>query len=173
MTTLHVWQRHGLLPLVYACHSEPGRRGDRCEESAFLVGADMNHTYFVYILASRSRALYTGVTNNLERRVIQHRTKVVPGFTAQYRTFRLVHFEVFADVRRAISREKEIKTWRREKKVWLINRHNPTWEDLAEPLKQIPSVAPLNAKLNAEIINAKQRRKADSSHRSLRRPGSE
>lgn len=138
-----------------------------------MLGTAMNHTYFVYILASRSRTLYTGVTNNLERRIIQHRTKVVPGFTSQYRTFRLVHFEVFGDIRRAIAREKEIKDWRREKKIWLINRHNSTWEDLAGPLKQIPRVGPLSAELRTEITKAKQQRKADSSHPSLPRRGSE
>lgn len=125
----------------------------------------MNRTYFVYILASRSRALYTGVTNNLETRLIQHRTKVVPGFTSQYRIFRLVHFEIFGDIRRAIAREKEIKTWRREKKIWLINRHNPTWEDLAEPLKQIPHVGPQNAGSRSKSANTRQRQKADPSHR--------
>jgi putative endonuclease len=92
----------------------------------------MNRTYCVYILASRSRTLYTGVTNNLERRMIEHRAGLVRGFTTRYRIFRLVHFEVFGDIRSAIAREKEIKAWRREKKIWLINRHNPTWEDLAE-----------------------------------------
>ena len=92
----------------------------------------MSRTYCVYILASRSRNLYTGVTNNLQRRTIQHREKLVPGFTSKYNIFRLVHFEVFTDIRNAIAREKEIKGWRREKKIWLIKRHNPTWEDLAE-----------------------------------------
>ena len=94
----------------------------------------MNRTYFVYILASRSRNLYTGVTNNLQRRIVEHRDGVVPGFTARYRILRLVHFELFGDIRYAIAREKEIKAWRREKKIWLIERHNPTWEDLAQRL---------------------------------------
>ncbi len=94
----------------------------------------MSRTYFVYILASRSRNLYTGVTNNLERRMVEHREGLVPGFTARYWIFRLVHFEAFGDIRYAIAREKEIKALRREKKVWLIERHNPTWEDLAEGL---------------------------------------
>ena len=98
----------------------------------------MNRTYFVYILASLSRTLYTGVTINLQRRIVEHRDGLVPGFTARYRIFRLVHFEMFGDIRSAIAREKEIKAWRREKKVWLIERRNPTWEDIAEqvPAKQ-------------------------------------
>ena len=88
-------------------------------------------TYYVYILASRSRTLYTGVTNNLARRVWQHREGAVPGFTTKYRIHRLVYYEAFRDVRRAIARETEIKKWRREKKVAMIEKGNPTWEDLA------------------------------------------
>ena len=98
----------------------------------------MTHAYWVYILASRSRNLYTGMTNDLRRRMIEHRQGLVPGFTARYKIFRLVHWEQFADVRDAIAREKEIKGWRREKKIWLIERDNSTWLDLAEsfaPLK--------------------------------------
>jgi putative endonuclease len=99
----------------------------------------MSKTNVVYILASRSRNLYTGVTNNLERRLIEHRDGLVPGFTSQYKIFRLVHFEVFNDIRNAIAREKEIKGWRREKKLWLIERDNPTWEDLSKQVKADPS----------------------------------
>ncbi|MGH9718509.1 MAG: GIY-YIG nuclease family protein [Candidatus Acidiferrales bacterium] len=96
--------------------------------------AHMGRTYCVYILASRSRILYAGVTNNLEQRVRQHRERLVPGFTSRYRIFRLVHYEMFGDIRLAIAREKEIKGWRREKKLWLICQHNPLWEDLSECL---------------------------------------
>src|SRR5215475_10393633 len=88
-------------------------------------------SYFVYILASRSRNLYTGVMNRLARRIQEHRDGLVPGFTSRYKIHRLVHFEIFHDVRTAISREKEIKGWRREKKIALIERTNPTWEDLS------------------------------------------
>jgi putative endonuclease len=95
---------------------------------------NMSRTHAVYILASRSRNLDTGVTGNLEARMVEHREGLVPGFTTRYRIFRLVHVEFFADIRAAIAREKEIKGWRREKKIWLIKRHNPTWEDLAERL---------------------------------------
>jgi len=91
----------------------------------------MSRSYYVYILASRSRSLYTGVTNNLSRRLIEHQKGFVPGFTSKYRIGRLVHFEVFADIRDAIAREKEIKGWRREKKVRLIQFHNRVWADLA------------------------------------------
>jgi len=64
----------------------------------------------------------------------EHRDGLVPGFTSQCRIFRLVHFEIFGDIQLAIAREKEIKSWRREKKLWLIERDNPTWEDLSEAL---------------------------------------
>ncbi len=103
------------------------------EGSAFS-GPKMNRTYCVYILASRSRNLYTGVTGDLERRIIEHRQGLVPGFTMRYRIFRLVYFERFGDIRNAIAREKEIKDWRREKKIRLIEQHNSTWEDLAARL---------------------------------------
>jgi putative endonuclease len=92
----------------------------------------MDRNYCVYILASRSRSLYTGVTSDLRNRVQQHRGGTVPGFTSQYRTYRLVHYEVFTDIRAAIRREKEIKGWRRAKKIALIERTNPTWEELGE-----------------------------------------
>jgi putative endonuclease len=94
----------------------------------------MSQTYCVYTLASRSRNLYTGVTDNLERRMIEHREGLVPGFTTRYKVFRLVHFELFGDVRDAIARDKEIKGWRREKKIWLIKHNNPNWQDLAAQL---------------------------------------
>ncbi len=91
----------------------------------------MAKSYYVYILASRSRNLYTGVTNNLMRRVSDHRQGLIPGFTHKYRIHRLVHFESFGDVRAAIAREKQIKSWRREKRVALIESGNPTWGDLS------------------------------------------
>jgi putative endonuclease len=88
--------------------------------------------YFVYILTNRSRTLYTGVTNHLERRVWQHKQGAVPGFTSKYRIDRLVYFESFRDIRVAIRREKQIKGWRREKKIALITSKNPGWKDLSE-----------------------------------------
>jgi len=92
----------------------------------------MSHTYWIYILASRSRNLYVGVTNDPQRRMIEHRHGLVRGFTSRYTILRLAHCERFAEIRDAIAREKEIKGWRREKKIWLIARDNPTWGDLAE-----------------------------------------
>jgi putative endonuclease len=91
----------------------------------------MPRSFCVYILASRSRSLYTGITNNLQRRLAEHREGKVPGFTAQYRIHRLVHFEQYDDPAHAIAREKVIKGWRHEKKVALIERTNPSWDDLS------------------------------------------
>ncbi len=96
-------------------------------------------SYHVYILASKSRRLYVGVTNNLERRVFEHKNKVVDGFTKQYNIERLVHFEDTVDVLSAIAREKQIKGWSRDKKVALIEAHNPAWEDLSDNWQQADS----------------------------------
>ena len=88
-------------------------------------------TYYVYILASRSDVLYIGVTNDLERRLHQHKTKRFPGFSAQYNCDRLVWYESFANVNEAIACEKRLKGWRREKKLALIAEVNPTMADLS------------------------------------------
>ncbi|HWC75508.1 MAG TPA: GIY-YIG nuclease family protein [Gemmatimonadales bacterium] len=92
----------------------------------------MRRTYWVYILASRSRVLYVGVTNDLARRITEHREGRNLGFTKKYRVTRLVYFQEFDDIRDAIDREKEIKGWVRVRKVKLIEDHNPTWADLSE-----------------------------------------
>ncbi len=89
-------------------------------------------TYYVYILASASGVLYTGVTNGLQKRVTQHRQKLIPGFTKKYNVTKLVYFETFGDIRMAIVREKQIKAWTRKKRVVLIESKNPDWIDLAE-----------------------------------------
>jgi len=83
-------------------------------------------------MASLSKVLYVGVTGDIDRRVSQHKLGTVPGFTSRYRVTRLVRSEHFGNVRDAIEREKEIKKWRREKKVALIETDNPSWRDLAE-----------------------------------------
>jgi len=87
---------------------------------------------FVYILSGKSGVLYTGVTNRLTRRVIQHRQKIAESFTKKYNITRLVYCEKFGDIRAAIAREKQIKGWLRAKKIALIDSTNPTWRDLAE-----------------------------------------
>ena len=91
----------------------------------------MDKRYYVYIVASLSGVLHTGITNSIFRRVHEHKEKRTPGFTQSYNVDRLVHFEPFSDVRAAIGREKQIKGWRREKKVELIEATNPKWEDLS------------------------------------------
>jgi len=90
--------------------------------------------YYVYIMSNRSKTIYTGVTNNLERRVYQHKSKQIQGFTAKYNLTRLVYYEETADVISAISREKTIKGWLRAKKIALIESVNPSWNDLARSL---------------------------------------
>ena len=87
--------------------------------------------YYVYVMSSRSRNLYTGVTNNISRRVWEHCDGETPGFTKRYRIQRLVYVEPHDNVRSAITREKQIKAWRREKKIALIETVNPAWHDLA------------------------------------------
>jgi len=87
--------------------------------------------YFVYIMTSVSRTLYTGVTNNLVRRVYEHKNKIIPGFTSRYNITELVYFEETSDVQAALTREKEIKGWRRAKKSQLIASVNPKWLDFS------------------------------------------
>jgi putative endonuclease len=90
-----------------------------------------DRTYYTYIVASRSRTLYIGMTGDLMSRVLQHKRKVFEGFSADYNCNRLVWFDRFADPDSAIVREKQLKRWIRAKKVALIEKSNPTWEDLA------------------------------------------
>src|SRR5260221_14246435 len=106
------------------------------------------HGYCVYIVASKSHVLYIGMTNNLEHRVYEHQNDLVDGFTKQYRCHRLVYFESYDAVENAIDREKQLKRWNHAKKIFLIQRGNPTWEDLSaewgqpiETLKQVPPLA--------------------------------
>jgi putative endonuclease len=88
-------------------------------------------SYFTYIMASRSHTLYIGVTGDLLKRVFQHKWKEHEGFTAKYNCDRLVWFEAQQEITRAIAREKELKGWRRAKKIALIESRNPAWTDLS------------------------------------------
>ena len=88
--------------------------------------------YYVYIMTNRSQTLYTGVTNNLQRRMYEHTHHLVAGFTSKYHSTRLVYFEETSDVYAAIAREKEIKGWLRAKKIALIESMNADWRDLSE-----------------------------------------
>ena len=90
------------------------------------------YQYFVYIMTNKSGTLYTGVTNNLERRIYEHKHHLVKGFTKKYKIDKLVYFEETNDIHAAISREKQIKGWLRKKKIALIESMNPGWKDLSE-----------------------------------------
>ncbi len=87
---------------------------------------------FVYIMTNKSRTLYTGVTNDLVRRVNEHKSKSVPGFTRKYNITKLAYFESGDNINAAIAREKQIKGWLRAKKIALIESINPEWKDLSE-----------------------------------------
>ncbi len=89
------------------------------------------HHYYVYILTNRSGTFYVGVTNDLERRMYEHKHKLVRGFASRYNLTRLAYFEETSDVDAAITREKQIKSWRREKKLALVASTNPGREDLS------------------------------------------
>ncbi len=89
-----------------------------------------NKQYYVYILSSISGVLYIGMTNNLKRRIWEHKQGLIEGFTKKYNEKKLVYYEITTDVLAAIEREKQVKKWRREKKVALIESMNPLWKDL-------------------------------------------
>ena len=100
--------------------------------TASIMLALMSHTYFVYILASESRELYVGITNNLERRLAQHRIGWDPdSYSSRHETTRLVYYEITSDVTCAIRREKRLKRLSRMRKLRMIERANPDWRDLA------------------------------------------
>ncbi len=87
---------------------------------------------YVYIMTNKSKTLYVGVTNNLQRRVYEHKNKTIQGFTSKYNITKVVYFEVFNNIESAIKREKQIKGWLRKKKIELIESMNPDWNDLSE-----------------------------------------
>src|SRR5215472_15859220 len=90
------------------------------------------HAYWVYMMASLSGTLYTGITGAIFTRVMEHKFGEIEGFTHEYKCTRLVYYECFENVRMAIAREKQIQRWRRSKKIALIEKMNPRWADLAE-----------------------------------------
>ncbi len=96
----------------------------------------MNKVYFVYVITNKQQSvLYTGVTNNLTKRVYGHKNKVVKGFSEKYNVNKLVYYEVFDSIETAIMREKQIKAGRRKKKLELINEFNKQWNDLYEEIE--------------------------------------
>jgi putative endonuclease len=90
--------------------------------------------YYVYIITNKSKTLYVGMTNNLNRRMFEHKNKIIEGFTKKYNIDKLVYFETFTNAYEAIRREKQIKGWLRIKKINLIEEMNPGWNDLSEEL---------------------------------------
>ena len=87
--------------------------------------------YYVYIMTNGVRTLYIGVTRDLMRRVFEHKEKLVEGFTKRYNITMLVYYETTSDIRAAIAREKQLKSWRRSKKIALIESSNPQWKDFS------------------------------------------
>ena len=121
-------QRGGYRPKPSLCSRQHG--------SSDLKVTFSLRQYYVYIMSSYRGTLYVGVTNNLIRRAQEHRDHRADGFTAKYNVTRLIYFEETPDVRSAIAREKQIKGWRRSRKVDLIESTNPHWVDLFEELEQ-------------------------------------
>ena len=95
----------------------------------------MDKQYYIYILTNKSnRVLYIGMTNNLERRMFEHKNKLIDGFSKRYNLSKLVYYEATEDVNSAIKREKQLKNWHRDWKINLINNFNPDWENLINGL---------------------------------------
>ena len=95
----------------------------------------MIQQYYIYIMTNKNNTvLYTGVTNNLKKRIYEHKMKLIDGFTKKYNVDKLVYYEIFNDIYNAITREKQIKKGSRQKKISLINNMNPKWEDLYKGL---------------------------------------
>ncbi|NOX97993.1 MAG: GIY-YIG nuclease family protein [Nitrospirae bacterium] len=93
----------------------------------------MSRQYFVYILTNKTnRVLYTGVTNNLERRIYEHQNALFEGFSKKYNLKKLVYYETTNDINSAINREKQLKNWHRDWKINLVNQFNPEWKDLSK-----------------------------------------
>ena len=101
----------------------------------FWVRMTEERQYYVYILTNQNdNVLYIGVTNNLERRIFEHKNKLAEGFTKRYNLTKLIYYEVTSDIHGALGREKQLKNWHREWKINLINEVNPRWKDLGEDL---------------------------------------
>jgi len=114
------------------CHSEADE--SRLRNLAKNKTPMNDRQYYVYIISSISKVLYVGVTSNLKRRIWEHKQGVVEGFTKKYHVKKLVYYESTEDVTAAIQREKQIKKWRREKKIVLVEEMNPLWKDLYNEL---------------------------------------
>jgi putative endonuclease len=117
-------------------HASPARpiRGVLSKLLCYIlcVRDGFHYKFWVYILSSRSGTLYAGITGFFEQRIHQHKYDSIDGFTKKHQCHRLVYYESYQDVQKAIDREKQVKRWRREKKIFLIEKMNPRWQDLAE-----------------------------------------
>jgi putative endonuclease len=111
-------------------------------------------SYFTYIVASRSHTLYIGVTGDLRRRIFEHKWKEFDGFSSKYNCDRLVWFESYQNVTAAIAREKQLKGWRREKKIALIQKMNPAWIDLSKDWYDVACRFQTRNRSNANLIAA-------------------
>jgi len=122
----------------------------------------LEHHYYVYLMTNwNNKVMYVGITNNLERRVYEHKQKLVKGFTEKYKVNKLVYFEETGDVWAALAREKEIKKWRREKKNNLVQSLNPRWIDLSEGWFKISRCA-RNDKEESVLYDGMKRVRHDS-----------
>lgn len=125
----------------------------------------MRRTFFTYILSSTTGTLYTGMTNSIFNRSAQHKEKLIEGFTSKYMCDCLVYYESFDDVRKAISREKEIKGWTRKKKISLIESVNPRWEDLSKTWgwkMVMPGEAIKDSSESSKLTESRQRQRDPS-----------
>jgi putative endonuclease len=116
----------------------------------------MSRAFYVYIMASRSGTLYIGVTNDIARRVHEHKHGLFPGFTSKYRVSRLVYCEHTDDVGAAIDREKQLKRWSRQKKKALVESVNPKWEDLSVEKRDKSRLAARDPSTSVEMTNPRQ-----------------
>ncbi|MDD5288338.1 MAG: GIY-YIG nuclease family protein [Dehalococcoidales bacterium] len=127
-------------------------------------------SYYVYIMSNRSSTLYIGVTNDLMKRVYEHKGKFVEGFTKRYAIDRLVYYESCENIESAIAREKQLKGWRRDRKIALIELVNLEWKDLSSDLMDFASKTDsVNKPIMKRGIPALHSRRGDSSLRSERR----
>ncbi len=119
-------------PLVTISKTGLSVRGSEAtEESKIWWHQNRMKEYYVYVMTNGVRTLYIGVTNDLMRRVFEHKEKVAEGFTKKYNITMLAYYEIASDVQAAIAREKQLKSWRRSKKIALIESSNPRWKDFS------------------------------------------
>ena len=116
--------------LICLCHPELVSGSLGCRNNIRSKIKIMKN-YYVYILTNKSKTLYIGVTNNLDRRIYEHKNKLIDGFTKKYNLDRLVYFEVFNNIEDALRREKQLKNWHRQWKMNLVESVNQEWKDLS------------------------------------------